>query len=183
MAGKGKGKGKSSRKKIDKKGATDVGDSAPMLIPPSRDLKHHIAMIQIARAKHNKSQQELTAAYKAADQAGIMRTAIDRGLALHKKDPLTAKSEMLQMAMVLNELGSAVQFEVYDPKNKGPEGEAKVRGYQDGKAGREKDYGSWIKGSPARLAYDEAYDAGQLENMPIDLASKRKLQEEGAAAH
>jgi hypothetical protein len=149
-------------------------------MPKDRDLKHYISEYQLGKKRVDDAKAALDKITASADEAGVSVDAIKKGLAIQKKNPAQAKSDMMQLAMVLRELGTPLQVEVYEPKYGSPEAEAKVAGFQDGKAGKDRDYRSWVKGSPARRAYDENYEAGQLENMPIDAKAKAALKTAGS---
>jgi hypothetical protein len=155
-------------------------------MPAERDLKHHISAYQVAQKRVQDEQKALRKVVKIADEAGVSIEAIKRGLKILNTNPLQARSDMEQLSMVLKELGTPVQFAVFDVKFDDPADEAKVKGYADGKAGKDRNYGSWVKGSPAARAYDTAYDEGQLEHMPISDEAKKAIaaeRAEGAAAH
>lgn len=163
------------RGRPDKRRATVVNPESgeAMLLPPPRDLKHHLTIIQIKKAACDKANAELRHAFKVADESGVNGNAVRKGLALHKKDALSAKAEMLQLSLVLQELGSPVQFNVHEAKYKDAVEEAKVKGFGDGKAARAKDH-PWVKASPAARQYDESYEEGQLENISMSAADKRR---------
>lgn len=153
-----------SKGKRAKKSAEPEQAQLPM--PSDRDLKHYISALAVADARVKKEQDARKKIYDAANAVGINKTALDRGRSLAKRNPLDVKNELMQTQMVLAELGAPVQFEVFDNRNGDPVAQAKVQGFADGKAAKDKDasqYG-FIKGSPASRAYDEAYDEGQAEN-------------------
>lgn len=178
MAKKPAPKKKAGAKSKAAKLAKAEKDTAQLVLPmpKDRDLKHYISEYQLGKKRVDDAKASLDKITAAADAAGVSVDAIKKGLAIHKKNPAQAKSDMMQLALVLAELGTPLQFEIYEAKFGGPEAEAKVAGFADGKAGKDRDYRSWVKGSPARRAYDDAYQAGQLENMPIDPKTKAALR-------
>lgn len=162
-------------KKRGKQAADKAVEEAQLALPmpKDRDLKHHISAWQLGKERVKKANADLAAIELAADEAGVSVKAIKDGVRIaHAKNPLQAKSDLLQTALVLQELGSPFQIQVFDVKFGSPEAEGKAAGYRDGKAGRDRDYGQWVKGSPSRRAYDQGYDEAQIENMPISPQAK-----------
>lgn len=183
-AAAGKGKGKA----VAKAAPAEESKQLALPMPKDRDLKHYISAIQVQQARVKKEQQTLSKIYADADDSGVSVPAIKTGLRIMDTEPLQARSDLMQLALVLAELGAPVQFEVYDPKFGSVEAQAKVEGYKDGKGGKDRDYRSYIKGSPARRAYDHGYEEGSIENMPISPSAKKdalaKLEEPGpSTAH
>jgi len=177
-------KGKKARRgRKGKKDATDVNPETgqAMLIPAPRDLKHHMTVIAIAKAKADKANKELSHAYKVADEAGVNVKALRDGMRLMAGDALKQKSYVMQLSLVLQEGGASVQIDVHQSKSEDAVAEAKVKGFADGKAGRDKDH-PWMKGSPAARQYEESYAEAQLENMPIDASTKAALKGKGKLA-
>ena len=170
-------------------GAAAEQPSLPM--PQNRDLKHYINEWQLQQKRVDKEKSALKKIEDAADEAGVSVDAIKRGIKItaSPEKALQAKSDMMQLALVLEELGSPFQIQVFETKYAGPEQEAHAAGFRDGKAGRDRDYGQWMKGSPARRAYDEGYELGMIENMPVPeeakAAERARIKAEGprATAH
>lgn len=169
---------KTPEKKPGKKAAAAAEDNQLALpMPKERDLKHYISEYQLADAAVKKAKQHLDKIVASADEAGVSVPAIKRGLKIvASKNLIQAKSDLMQLSMVLEELGCPLQIQVFEAKFGGPEAEAKAAGYRDGKAGRDRDYGQWVKGSPARRAYDGGYEEAQIENMPISEEAKTQAK-------
>lgn len=156
---------------------------AELPMPSDRDLKHYISALAVADERVKKEQKSRTKIYEAAKAVGISKVALDRGRSLAARNPIEAKNELMQTALVLQEMGSPIGFEVFEARHGDPVSQAKVHGFADGKAAKDKDASrhGYIKGSPAARAYDDSYDAGQAENMAgIKKAGKEVA---GATAH
>lgn len=159
-------------------------------MPANRDLKHYISEYQLQDKRLQKERQAMAKLLEAADEAGVSVSAIKRGIKIaNGKNLIQAKADMMQLGLVLEELGCPFQIQVFEAKFTGPEQEAQASGFRDGKAGRDRDYGSWVKGSPARRAYDQGYELGMVENLPVPeeakAAERARIQAEGprATAH
>ena len=183
-----KPKSSAPKKGKSKKAAASAEDTSQLslAIPKNRDLKHYISEWSLADKRVKDAEKARKHVEDCANEAGVSVKAIKQGKKICDMPAIQSKADLTQLAMVLEEMGSPIRIQVHDAKYDGPEDEAKVRGFADGKAGKDRNYGTWSKGSPAARAYDEAYEKGQLENMPISAEAKAKAKAgnlEGATAH
>lgn len=162
-----------------KKPAQSTAD-APMLIPPSRDMKHHITMCELAKAKLDKANGELRNCYKTAESAGCDPAVIRATLTAKKKPAATLKAYYAQLSIAFQETGMPVQFNVHEPKNKDAAAEATVKGTADATAGKPRQH-AYVPDSDAAIAYGKAYDAVEFDRVPgMTPAARKKLRDEAA---
>jgi hypothetical protein len=177
--------GQQQRKRAvaEKKKAAKVdagpSEAAPLLVPKPRDMKHHISAIQVAKARLDKEQASYRNVCKAADEAGIDVKAVRNAITMHSKPALNSQSYFTQLSLALQELGAPVQINVHQAKFEDAVAEAKVRGYADGTGGNPQSH-SWVKGSPAARAYDDAYADGQMENVDMSEEERSRIRAERA---
>lgn len=182
------------KKKADKKGATDIdgetGEAVQLAMPAERDVKHYISEWALADKRVKDAEKARKKVETCMDEAGISVKEMKRAAKMKDVNPVQLKYDMSQLCMFMSEMGLPVQIQVFETRFGSAEAEQKARGYKDGKAGKDRDHGTLMKGSPGRRAYDEGYDEGQIENMPIDATAKAKAladlkagRAQDAAAH
>jgi len=153
--------------------AAAAGKLQPMLpnSVPEKDVIWHAKNVAHFERKSKKASKQLSDAKKLAREANVHLGAIAKAKEFENSDVLDVKDQLEQLMILMKDKGIGVQFQLFDLKNKDPEGQAKVEGYADGLAARSPNTARWPEDSDYHAVYMAAWMDGQKE---LALKNKRE---------
>jgi hypothetical protein len=161
---------KAPKKAAKQKPANDAGESDGMSLllgnnmPPNRDVMYHYQTILGLMEKVSAAQSKVSDAKKKAKEAGVDVGALMDTKKMMGLDPLDLAAKLKQQAMLLTELGSPIQFQLFEPKYGSLEEQAGLEGWQDGINARNMNIARWAEGAPGHIEYTRRWNDAQAEN-------------------
>lgn len=134
-------------------------------MPPIKDLLYHAAQIAGYQASAKTAQGKVTAAKKRAREAGVDLSAVALAMGYERADPLELATELRQLAAIMKAKDMPIQLQLVEPKFGSIEEQAKVEGWNDGKAARTPNTSRWQEGAPGYVEYMRRWNDAQKDNM------------------
>lgn len=140
--------------------------SAPLLagnLPPTKDLLYHLGQIKGYQDAAKTASGRVTAAKKAAKEAGVDMQAVALAMGFSRSDPLDLATVLKQLQVYMREGGMPVQIGLFEPKFGSLEEQAKAEGWAAGRASRTPDTARWPEGAPGHVEYMRRWNDGQKD--------------------
>ena len=155
--------------------------SAPLLagnMPPTKDLMYHVGQIKGYQDAAKTASGRVTAAKKAAKEAGVDLTAIALHLGFKRTDALDLATLLRQLSAMMREDGLPVQLSLYEPKFGTLEAQAKHEGWNDAKNDRSPNTTRWPEGAPGHSEYLRSWNDGTRDNTVSRVTGGKEAMEE-----
>lgn len=172
-SGKAPKGGSSTRraKKATKAESVEVNGAQGLLLgnmPPIKDLKYHLGQIKGFQDAAKTASGRVTAAKKAAKEAGVDLQAIALAMGFKRADALDLATMLRQLQALMAEEGTPVQISLFEPKYGSVEKQAAHEGWKDGKAGKSPDTVRWPEGTPGHVEYLRRWNDAQRDTIEGD---------------
>lgn len=160
-------KGKGARRAKTKPDGDPAETTQPALpnMPSERDILHHLQNIKHYEDKAATARGHLADAKKKAKEAGIDLQALKLSMGFARSDTLDISTMLNQLSKMMAIQGLPVQMHLYDARYSDPEAQAKVEGFQDGKACKTPNAAKYPEGSPFHAAYMASWMEGSATNV------------------
>lgn len=155
-------------KKATKDETVEVNGAQGLLLgnmPPIKDLKYHLGQIKGYQDAAKTASGRVTAAKKAAKEAGVDLQAISLAMGFKRSDALDLATMLRQLQALMAEEGTPVQISLFEPKFGSVEKQAAHEGWRDGKAGKSPDTVRWPEGTPGHVEYLRRWNDAQKDTI------------------